>query len=226
MLKHLLSACIVALPFTAQSALINRGSGLIYDDVLDITWLQDVKYALTMGHPPALTDNPSLPGRMTFTNASDWVNNLEYFDSVRGVTLTDWRLPKINPDGLSPACLSEPGPDNCIIVQGPDTGEMAHLFYATLGNTAATGLANTGPFINFEEADYFYGDLFSPSPGSMWDFAMNIGRQGASVIDTGVQIAWAVRDGDVSPVPIPSAVWLFGSGLIGLFGVARRKTHS
>lgn len=26
-----------------------------------------------------------------------------------------------------------------------------------------------------------------------------------------------------SPVPIPSAVWLFGSGLIGLIGVARRK---
>ena len=28
---------------------------------------------------------------------------------------------------------------------------------------------------------------------------------------------------DVSPVPVPAAVWLFGSGLIGLVGVARRK---
>jgi len=27
----------------------------------------------------------------------------------------------------------------------------------------------------------------------------------------------------VSPVPIPPAVWLFGSGLLGLIGVARRK---
>ncbi len=27
----------------------------------------------------------------------------------------------------------------------------------------------------------------------------------------------------VAPVPIPSAVWLFGSGLVGLIGVARRK---
>lgn len=26
-----------------------------------------------------------------------------------------------------------------------------------------------------------------------------------------------------SPVPVPAAMWLFGSGLIGLFGVARRK---
>lgn len=28
---------------------------------------------------------------------------------------------------------------------------------------------------------------------------------------------------DVTPVPVPAAVWLFGSGLIGLIGVARRK---
>lgn len=28
----------------------------------------------------------------------------------------------------------------------------------------------------------------------------------------------------VSPVPVPAAVWLFGSGLLGLIGVARRKS--
>jgi hypothetical protein len=28
---------------------------------------------------------------------------------------------------------------------------------------------------------------------------------------------------DVVPVPIPAAVWLFGSGLLGLFGLSRRK---
>ena len=27
----------------------------------------------------------------------------------------------------------------------------------------------------------------------------------------------------LNPVPVPAAVWLFGSGLIGLVGVARRK---
>ncbi|MCW9047061.1 MAG: VPLPA-CTERM sorting domain-containing protein [Gammaproteobacteria bacterium] len=30
-------------------------------------------------------------------------------------------------------------------------------------------------------------------------------------------------EGNVSAVPIPSAIWLFGSGLIGLVGFARRK---
>jgi hypothetical protein len=31
---------------------------------------------------------------------------------------------------------------------------------------------------------------------------------------------------DVSAVPVPAAVWLFGSGLLGLVGVARRKRNS
>ena len=35
--------------------------------------------------------------------------------------------------------------------------------------------------------------------------------------------SWLVRE--TSPVPIPAAVWLFGSGLIGLIGMASRKVH-
>ena len=35
-------------------------------------------------------------------------------------------------------------------------------------------------------------------------------------------LVWAVRTG-VSAVPIPAAAWLFGSGLLGLVGVSRRK---
>jgi len=35
---------------------------------------------------------------------------------------------------------------------------------------------------------------------------------------------WAVKSGDVGTVPIPAAMWLFGSGVLALVGVARRKT--
>lgn len=41
---------------------------------------------------------------------------------------------------------------------------------------------------------------------------------GAELVDE-----FYIRNADVSTVPVPAAVWLFGSGLIGLIGIARRK---
>ena len=35
---------------SAQAALYDRGNGLIYDDVLNITWMQDANYAQTSGY--------------------------------------------------------------------------------------------------------------------------------------------------------------------------------
>ena len=35
-------------------------------------------------------------------------------------------------------------------------------------------------------------------------------------------VTW-IRFTPVSSVPVPAAVWLFGSGLLGLVGLARRK---
>jgi len=35
--------------------------------------------------------------------------------------------------------------------------------------------------------------------------------------------AGAVCSGDVGAAPVPAAVWLFGSGVMGLTGIARRK---
>jgi|GEM_PF-216958 len=37
------------------------------------------------------------------------------------------------------------------------------------------------------------------------------------------QYAWAVTPGNVGAVPVPAAIWLFGSGLLGLTGLARKR---
>ena len=45
--------------------------------------------------------------------------------------------------------------------------------------------------------------------------------------DTGLSYAvWAVRNGDVATVPVPAAVWLFGSAItsMGIFGSRKGKT--
>ena len=73
-----------------QPPLIDRGFGLIYDTERNITWLQDVNYARTVGH--------SRDGQMTWPDAMAWVASLNY----RGIT--GWRLPNArNPDGSGPA---------------------------------------------------------------------------------------------------------------------------
>ena len=54
---------------------------------------------------------------------------------------------------------------------------------------------------------------------------MSEGRQRGTGKTNG-PLAWAVHTGDVSAVPIPAAVWLFGSGLIGLVSFARRNANA
>ena len=57
---------------------------------------------------------------------------------------------------------------------------------------------------------------FDAKPGnyfvSFFGKAHHLGQYGIDISRTG------------SPVPVPAAVWLFGSGLMGLVGVVRRKT--
>lgn len=59
-----------------NATLIDRGNGMIYDDVLDITWLQDAGRG----------------GNRNWSNAVSWANQLIFgaFD--------DWRLPLMDLD--------------------------------------------------------------------------------------------------------------------------------
>ena len=57
------------------------------------------------------------------------------------------------------------------------------------------------------------------------DFRFFNGNQGDGSVGQADTYAWAVRDGDVGAVPVPAAVWLFGSAL-GLMGAIRRETKT
>ncbi|MBT3093562.1 MAG: hypothetical protein KME58_11775 [Candidatus Thiodiazotropha sp. (ex Lucina pensylvanica)] len=113
---NILCMLLLLLPFagSVNATLIDRGAGLIYDDVLDVTWLQDASYAMTSGVAPY--------ARMSWLDAVSWVDGLQYEDSVRGVVWDDWRLPTTIND---PASL---GYDTAGL-----SSELAYMYYINLG---------------------------------------------------------------------------------------------
>ena len=192
----------------ANAALVDRGGGLIYDTDLNITWLADANYAMTSGF--------DADGLMTWSAAMTWAGNLSYGG------YTDWRLPTtLQPDAT---CSTQSGGDsfgyNC-------TGsEMGHLFYNELGGVAGQDIATThntnyNLFQNVQSNDYWSGTEYAPNTSIAWSF--HFGGVQHALNKNDILYAWAVRPGDVAAVPIPAAAWLFGSGLMGLLGVARRK---
>lgn len=84
--------CLVLAALPVRAALYDRGGGLIYDDVLDVTWLQDAACQVTSNAP-----NVDANGKMTWQHAVDWVSALVYYDPIRNIDWAGWRLPRVSP---------------------------------------------------------------------------------------------------------------------------------
>ena len=69
-MKNILGIIFTLCSMNAGAVLIDRGDGLIYDSVLDVTWLQDGSYAQTSGY--------SSSELLTWYNATNWVDNLTF----------------------------------------------------------------------------------------------------------------------------------------------------
>ena len=196
--------CAMVLMFviirTSNAALWDRGGGLIYDDVLNITWLQDAGYLAS-----------------SYGSAILWAASLDYYDSVRDTIWDSWRLPSAyGQDGSKP----EFG-----FVSG---SEMGHMYYNNLSGTEGgpvpspifvDGYGNTSSFLNLQAAQYWANEN---NGYYSWDFDFSIGYQGNDRTAVPDHFAWAVLDGDVGAVPIPAAVWLLGSGLIEVIWLRKK----
>ncbi|MGB0909346.1 MAG: DUF1566 domain-containing protein [Nitrospirales bacterium] len=229
-LLSLLCASVLLLGVTSvsEAALVSRlGGQAVYDIDRDITWLADANLAdsMTFGVPGIIAD-----GRMSWFTALSWIGSLNATNGGAGyLGFNNWRLPSaFNGDGSGPC-----GPAfNCA------GSEMGHLFYNELGGNANESvfnqpgdtpveIANLALFSNVQPSFYWSGTEFAPNPNLAWGFGFGNGNQLTDFKDVNSNgFAWAVRSGDVAPVPSPSAMLLFATGLACLIGWKYQKTRS
>lgn len=166
-----------------------------FDPNLNITWLA----------------NADLVGETTLAGANSGLASLV----VEGVS--GWRLPlaDINNDGVAVDCKGKTV-DTC-----STDNELSFML-----NIRGVSAAAPGPFGNLR-ADWYW--TLSDAPYNLprvYAWQMNDSSQSglgdAHPDNVGLR-TWAVYDGDVAVVPVPAAVWLFGSGLLGLVGFSMRR---
>ena len=195
-------ACLTVVSFSTNAALI----GVLPATTGGTDWqaYYDTDLDITW------TADANINGVDTWANQNIWAAGL----TIGGVS--GWRLPTTLNSDASCTTPSNSTGFNC-------TGsEMGHLF-----NVEGISSVALGPFSNVQSFNYWSGTEFAPNPANAWVFNFGSGSQGA-VNKGNNRFAWAVQSGNVggaSVVPVPAAVWLFGSGLIGLIGVARRKVR-
>lgn len=188
----------------AGATLIDRGNGLIFDDVLDVTWVQDADLCNTLGN--CISNN----GDMTWDNAVAWADSLVFqgFD--------DWRLASGSvASGVPVGTANEADIVNCrnATEQQCRDNELAYMYYQNLGGFEDDLTGNQGPFINIR-ADYWSGTEVPGDSAYLLDFSEGQAGFIQKGFDGGA--AWAVRSGDVRMLSEPSLGLLLAVGFAGL----------
>lgn len=86
-----IAVATLSLTLPVYAELHDRGNGLLYDDVLNVTWLQNANLAETEHFG---VERIGVDGRMYFPYALEWIaamNESQYLG------YSNWRLPKMEP---------------------------------------------------------------------------------------------------------------------------------
>jgi hypothetical protein len=190
----------------AEAALLSRLDGrAAYDDVLDITWVTDA----------------GLSGEGGWREQVAWADGL----SLGGAQ--DWRLASISvAAGLPTGVADRGGIVDCSTSteRACRDNELGYMYYHNLGGSEGDDLTGnqTVDGVDLMNIQSYYWSGTELDSTSAWDFNFGSGTQGLGR-KLNDNYGWAVRSGDIAVIPVPPAVWLFGSGLLGLLGLAKRK---
>ena len=189
---------------SAHAVLVDMKDGTIYDTDTQLTWLKDANYAKTSGY--------DADGLMTWDATITWVESLNAASGFAG--FTDWRLPTTTQPDAS--CSYQEDPGGGLPIQGFTyncSSEMAHLYYAELGNPAGGILSNVGPFTNLQGYLYWSETPYVLNPNAKWTFHFYTGYQywflhdvfiNATAVRPGwraVRYAWLGTDVTLTPTP-------------------------
>jgi hypothetical protein len=149
---------VFGLAISSHAAFIDLGGGMIWDNVLDRTWLQNANYSQSSGY--------DADGLMTFGEANTWATSL-FYGGTGG-----WRLPTFDPTNPRPATAT---PTNEI---GSLLGALTHggfnLYFPPYTAADISPFYNLPHSISDENSEVYWTGL-AGGPGLAWDYYMGCG---------------------------------------------------
>ena len=205
----ILSAFLILVANISHSATLHPryGGQAYYDPDTNVTWLT----------------NANSQGRVSWQAATDWAQDLVI------ASADQWALPGVAPGHNLGDCTA---------------GVLSECVFNPFGYLhQVRGIRdnNQGVFSNIQ-TDYYWSrqKVYEPYSGNnvYWMFSFDSTKNSPTLqlfdnpfSPTGTGFAWALHSGDplngltvdVSPVPVPAAVWMFGASIAGVFGILRRR---
>jgi hypothetical protein len=228
---------VTSTSYAALTSGISGGKSVVYSSVSDVTWTGDANLlgslinsqgyntivnAIIAASPiisdsANFYDSPPYSGNHNVTTADfstgglvNWFGAkafVTYLNSIDYADSNQWTLPSV---GINPQ-----------FGYNKTGSQLGQLFYTELQGQAYASGPNTDYFTN-EIWSYWMATESSSANERAW-FLDSDGYQYHDLKNHPYYSAWAVSPGNLlTTVPIPGAIWSFGSGLLGLLGLKRR----